>query len=307
MKTRRSLILAMLVICGCVMCLLCGGVLSSTRVTGAPPPQGEIARFRNVPTWYLYFDVTVKGKEPNGAERWEINDTYSGSVALDTHLPLTKPLAQSAQMTPMQKAQAVKKQMASGIQWTHLPGGVQRMGPFNGVLPLEIDIMHLINVLDKDPCGDDVKTATLRKGKDPDFSYQAPYLQADLDKLTYNVTIPFLPDSAEKKLKITQAIDETTNGQKQHHYTERDVPFKQAWVQEFPSVKGLVEKGKIHHDIDRPLNAQDPKWGFDSGEREPDKPVFPNAIDENAKVTIRVRYLFSRTPITKNDVDSYFK
>jgi hypothetical protein len=177
-----------------------------------------------------------------------------------------------------------------------MPVGVQRMGPFNGLTPLHIKIDELTIDNNVDPCGDAMKTTNRRFGEGDDFSFEAPFLQTDLGSLTYNVMIPLKPDGTEQKLTVTQETQEKNNGKVQTDETSRVVPFN--FFFKLPAIQILLDKAKIHHQEDRPLDAVSTTWDFDSQDMEPDEPLIKNVPDSKTKVKVRVYYKFSRKPIT---------
>src|ERR1700674_54045 len=190
MKAKGPQAVSTLIIVACVAGFVVAAVGSSAHMT-LVAPQGEIAKFRAIPAWYLSFKITIKGNATNSfstgdaSVTWKFDDSYEGTVALDSRVPYTGSAGQKSQMTPMEKAQAAMKQMNSVIQWAHLPGGVQRMGPLNGLMPLQVKINDAILSITPDPCNDPIKTTTTVNGNGGDFSYVMPAFMADMDKLSY--------------------------------------------------------------------------------------------------------------------------
>lgn len=319
MTTRRFRLLSALVTVGVVMAFIFGAIISpivSAKIDMTP--QGEADRFKNVGTWYLYFKVTIDGEMINENSmadpgNWSVHNSYSGSVALNTRQPFVKTdkntnSRQTSRQDQMAAAMAMMKQMNGSFQWTVLPSGVQRMGPFNGLVPLYVKRHEMTKYGGKDACNDDEFTTNTREGDGDDFSYAAPFFMADTQHLTYNVTIPLKPDGDKQQVMVKQEVQSKVNKQWKTETTPpgpHKVPFKEMEVFKLSNVKvtdpkrggSLLKGGIIHHEIDVPLDVVSSYVEFDSGDVEPDDPILSGNSDTKDKVKVHIYYKLSKTPI----------
>ena len=320
MNTKRLKLTAPITV-GCVMVFLFGAMRSPivSGKAGTPAPQGEVAQFKNVNTWYLYCKVTVDGETGDentfgDAARWSIHDIYSGSVALNSRMPFVKSNANTRQMSQQEKiaaAMAQAKQMNNSLQWMAIPVGAQRRDPLNGLLPLSIKIHEMTLYGGKDPCGDDEYTTNTRNGDGDDFSNTGPSFMADTQRLTYNVTIPLNPNGDKEQLTVKQEVKEKVNKQWTTTITPpgpHNVPFKDGRLFSLSKIKvtdpkrggQLLKGGVIHHELDVPLDVVTGYIEFDSGDVAPDEPILSGNPETKEKVKVRVYYKISKTPIKPN-------
>jgi hypothetical protein len=279
----------------------------SKIINVGPSDDPSVAKFKQNPVWHLFFEVTVKGEgEEAGPEKtstWRVDRKYSiADIPLDKRAPFARP-----EMSP-QEAMAVMADR-SLLSWSghfKTPRG-KKFDPDLMGYPFLVKIDDSLTEVARDTgeAGAFEKTTTTTTWT---FDSEAPgsaikdtnifAFEADLKKLTYNVRIRVFPDDDRRRLKVVKAVEIERS-----KYGHGNLPMHEAPTPEtkmvsvnsvlMPEVKGLFIRDIIRHAVERPLNAIDKEFEFDSGKLNPIDPVL-RGIPKSINVDVRVRYKIFR-------------
>ena len=255
--------------------------------------------------WYLYYEVKVTGekKQPKDVgdksrKTWTINHEYSGTIDLDQPLAIPKnPLTQyqAATMTPQQIIAAMSVKI---IRWTHLSTNLVMFSPMD--VSIKDKYESFINDEGEGGSYEDTTTTKTWEAKIPDGSAGFEFIVDSQDQ-TYNVTIPIKPMGSSLPIKYDEkeVTDRTTFGYGDAPPHEEKVsPSKMLSFDSIgiPTVKGLLEGGKIQHSTNLPLNIIGDTLTFDSGPILPTEP-YRTPWDEKVKnIKVNVYYRLSKLP-----------
>ena len=252
-----------------------------------------------LPGWFVYFEVAVRAQfsqtQKTSGSTWKIDHNYSGQHELREQAPMFNPNAFNPNMSPQAIMQALQNQ--SAIRWYNL----KQM-----TVPVHVSVQDEISGYGKEfGEGDswELTKATQTSSGSGTGAVPGPafMIQMDPKKNVYNVTILVQPaaQSSSSTVVITTKTDvEHTPygfGPGPTKYTKpleiRKVPFDGIV---FPTVKGLLENGQIHHATDLPLKIANDVLEFDSGQVTPTSPFLGGLPEKN--VTVRVYYRISKLP-----------
>ncbi len=286
---------------------------ASIKPQNDPEVEKWKREFRKVKTWYLSYTITIKGSVEGagrGSKRsFSIDETITGNTDLNlgtfTSVPST-----GAAKNHQEMVKAIENIDRVGI-WRHIGDFKTQGAIYANLYPLHITIDDSFDQLTQNPggeYGDCRRVELLWSWKTPDETDFAgsPFFEADMGALTYNITIPFKPEPGPNvvEYKHSQQASDCPN---LYGRDEDPAPEdKKVSIEEslkLPLIKGLLDRGRIHHANPRPLNLTDTTWGFDSddlnpGGLTPDQPLFQNWPETKEEVKVHVRYKLSRAPIS---------
>jgi hypothetical protein len=259
--------------------------------------------------WILSYQVQIRGQGNQPRARrdsqisWKVDRSYSGSFELTRSTPLPKNLSALANITPQQLMSMTPQQLRDLQQQMTTPAGGLWM-PTGPTAPTDLAVDDSIVSFEPGPGeGDsfeDTTTTQTYKGTGHDDVREAVF-QVDPASNTYNVTIGIGP-TGQKAFFVMQESVEVNRSQfgfggapthEAHSVPPRREPFRRL---EIPTVKGLLDKGIVHHAMDRPLNFVDGMLQFDSGwiAAKPLTPPFSSWPQADRNLKIRVYYKISR-------------
>ena len=255
--------------------------------------------------WYLYYEVKVTGvrtqpKKVGDKSRttWTINHEYSGTVELDEPLSIPKnPLTkyQTATMTPQQIMAAMSVTI---IKWINLPTNLEAFSPMDVSIKDKYETF-----LNDEGEGGSYEDTTTTKTWDATMPDGSAGFQFDVDSQdkTYNVNIPIKPLGSSLPLKYVEkkVIDRTDfgyGGAPKHEENLSPLKTFSFGSIEIPTVKGLLENGKIQHAANLPLNIIGDTLTFDSGPIPPTEPYTAPWGGKVKNIMVSVYYRLSKLP-----------
>lgn len=280
--------------------------------------SGEFAKLPDKckpPKWYLYYEVTVAGEggkiqTSSGTRneiKWKIYHRYSGKIEFNQpnpQLPFTP--QQQFLMTSAQIMEALKKYpVGSVVSWRHQLFLVQLF------VPMEVFIKdEVIRFVYEPGEADAYEQTTTTETWDGDYtdgvSNEFEFFINSPDN-KYNITIPIGPLSQaitkvppQVKNVTKEVIDRTKygyGGKPTHEEPPPETKMISLNSLTIPTVAGLLEKAKVHHPENLPLNFIEDTLTFDSGEVKPTLPYLKGLPDAEKNVKVKVYYRLSKLPM----------
>ena len=241
-------------------------------------------------TYYLMFEVTVKGKGESDGVVWSVDRTYasSGMIVLKRQGPLLRPgMSPEEGKKEMEGGGDPKNRIASGF-------------------PLRVTIKDYFESVNVSPCpavnGKDAFEETTFVKETWEGSAVLPtkaitgikrfrVRAANSSEAYYNVYIPvFAPEGVSATPLVY--INETAITRKAK---TRIIENRSYSTVQVPIVDGILEYPAIHHEKDPVLNIALNEIDYDHS-YVPSEPVIKNIPNSKKNSVVRIRYRFSSSP-----------
>jgi hypothetical protein len=263
------------------------------------PAQKTKAPAKSAEVWYLSFEVTVKGNSSKArgergevTDSWYVDRTYSGVIELNLSVPTSVEVNKA-----MSPAEMISRVRSAPLMWVHRGSDWSDTAM---VIHIKIHDKKVLVLKEKGE-GDTFENTTNTitwDGEGDALADNAVQLFIDKNRSLYNVTIPFQLHMADRLLKkLTNHTVERSDhgyGDEPTHEQKLDPEDIPLGTFSLPKVIALLTGGRIHHPNNLPFSLNSGSFDWDSGDVDPDEPIFNDIPESKKGIKIHVYYLIKK-------------